>query len=218
MNSEDKKRWLKSLVISFIVYALFSVYLFLRRGYYDLYIINKVLGSSAAALAGLTLIIGPLSKISLYFARFMTIRRHLGLIALAFAILHTIASLSQMNRFTWFSWYIKEWIPVTFGILAILMWAYMTYLSRNSKIQQMGVDLWKKHLSLFGQLAFLSIFLHLSIMKYPGWIRWFQGQVKQSPELANPSFPPASIFVGGFMLFIIGYRIITFFKHERNAS
>lgn len=217
MNSEDKKRWLKSLAISFIIFTLFSVYLFLRRGYYDLYIINKVLGSSAAVLAGLTLIIGPLSKISLYFASFMTIRRHLGLVAFAFAILHIIASLSQMNRFAWFSWYIKEWIPVTFGILAIGMWAYMTYLSRNSKIQQLGVALWKKQLSLFGQLAFLAIFFHLSIMKYPGWIRWFQGQVKQTSELANPSFPPASIFVGIFMLFIIGYRLFTLFKHGRNT-
>src|SRR3989344_4485392 len=112
MNRNDAERWGKSILVFLIIFIGFSVYLYLRRGYYNLYIINKVFGSTAVILAGITLIIGPLSKKFSSFAQFMTIRRHLGLLAFGTAVLHIILSLSQTERFAWFSWYLNEWIPV----------------------------------------------------------------------------------------------------------
>lgn len=32
-------------------------------------------------------------------------------------------------------------------------------------------EIWKKSLGIAGQVAFVAIFLHVTIMKYPGWIR-----------------------------------------------
>lgn len=205
--NETLKRWLRAFIIVFIVFLILSVYLYLRRGYYNIYIINKVFGSAAVVLAGMTLLMGPLSKKFSSLARFMTIRRHLGLLAFGLAVMHIVLSLSQTQRFAWFSWYFNEWIPVGFGILAILIWGYMTYISRNKKIQELGVDLWKNRLSLAGKLGFIAVFLHLTIMKYEGWIRWFTGGVKKSPGLANPEYPPASIFVFIGMLAVILFRI-----------
>lgn len=211
--NETLKRWLRALVISLVVFLILSVYLYLRRGYYNLYIINKVFGSTAVVLAGVALLIGPLRKNPIA-SSFMTIRRHLGLLAFGFALLHVIASLYQTNRFAWFSWYLNEWIPVGFGILAILIWGYMAYISRNTKIVQLGVDEWKKRLSLAGKIGFLAIFLHLVIMKYEGWIKWFNGDIKQSAELANPSYPPASIFIFAIMLLIIIFRLVHAFTNR----
>lgn len=211
--NESMKRWPRALAIALIVFIILSVYLYLRRGYYNVYIINKVFGSTAAVLAGITLLVGPLRQLS-FVVPLMTIRRHLGLLAFGFAILHIIASLAQSERFTWFSWYLNEWIPVVAGLLAVLIWGYMTYISRNKKIQELGVDVWKKRLSLAGKIGFLAIFLHLTIMKYEGWIRWWNGQVKQTPELANPQYPPASLFVFLFMLIVIVYRIIQNFNEK----
>lgn len=215
MNQEDKKRWVKSVLISLVIFFLFCFYLFLRRGYLNLYILNKAFASSAAVLAGATLLIGPLSKISTTFSSYMTIRRHLGLTAFGFAVIHIIASLIQQNRFPLFAWYLREWIPILFGIIAISSWIYMTYISRNSKIKELGVEKWKKLLSFSGQIAFIAIFLHLAIMKYPGWIRWFDGQIKQSPELANPSYPPASLFVFIIALFVIIFRLSSIFLKSK---
>ncbi len=59
----DKNEWWKALGITTVIFIGLSLYLFLRRGYYDLYIINKVFGSTSVVLAGLTLVIGPLSGI-----------------------------------------------------------------------------------------------------------------------------------------------------------
>lgn len=216
MEGNDLKRWLKAILVTFAIFATFSLYLFARREIYNLYVANKALASAAAVLAGLTLIIGPLSKRFTSIIPLMTIRRHLGLLAFALAILHIIISLMQTQRFEWFSWYAREWIPVTAGLLAIVAWSYMTYISRNNKIEELGVDLWKRRLSLAGKLGFIAIFVHLTIMKYPGWIRWFNGQVKASTELANPQYPPASLFVFAFAVIVILYRIfIFFFKRTR---
>ena len=213
----DREKWIKSIGVSLLVFILFSIYLFLRRGYYNLYIINKVFGSTAIVLAGFSLLVGPLSRSNPFFSRFMTIRRQLGLSAFVLAIAHIIASLLQQNRFPLFSWYTNEWIPVLFGIVAVGIWVYMTYISRNSKIKQMGIDVWKRNLSIAGKLAFIAIFFHLTVMKYEGWIRWFRGQVKATPELANPSYPPASLFVLLIMVIVILYRVMYYFKTKTNS-
>ena len=180
----------------------------MRRGYYNLYIANKAFGSTAAIIAGLTLLIGPLSKKFSILGVFMTIRRQLGLTALLYGLFHIIASLLQAKRFPLFSWYLNEWIPVVMGIIAIGIWIYLFTISSNEKIKQIGVERWKKILSISAQIAFVAIFLHLVIMKYAGWIRWWQGLVKQTPELANPNYPPASLFVLLFIVVVVVYRVV----------
>lgn len=207
MTNEDIARWLKSILIALVVFFILSFYLIERRGYYNLYIINKVLGSTAAILAGITLIIGPLSKKLLFFAREMSIRRHLGLIAFFLAFLHVIVSLFFLSNKFPLAWYIKEWLPITFGALAIIFWIYMTNLSRNSKIIELTAPVWEKRLSIAGQIAFVLIFLHLTVMKTEGWLKWFNGEVKQTTQLANPDFPPASLFVLFVITTVIVYRI-----------
>lgn len=218
MYSEEYKRWIKSFTISFSVFLIFSLYLFLRRGYYNLYIINKVFGSAAVILAGGTLLIGPLAKKFKNVSKLMTIRRQLGLCAFGLALAHTVASLAQQQRFPFPKWYQAELIPVIAGILAIIVWSYMTYISRNEKIKELGVEVWKKRLSIAGRLGFLAIFTHLVIMKYQGWINWVSGKVKASPELANPTYPPASMFVFLFMFGVILYRVINYFLHKKSGG
>ncbi len=198
MNKEDISRWTKSLLIALIIFSLFSFYLFERRGYYNLYIANKVFGSTAAVLAGITLL----------FAKGMTIRRHLGLLAFALALIHVVLSILFLpNKFP-VSWFMEEWLPITFGVLAVITWAYMAYISRNQKIKEMGSDVWKKRLSIAGQTAFVFVFFHLVVMKYEGWIIW----------LANPNFPPASLFVLLVMLIVIAFRVYILSKRFTRSA
>jgi DMSO/TMAO reductase YedYZ heme-binding membrane subunit len=215
MNKDELYQWLKALGYAAVIFAFFSIYLYLRREVFNLYVLNKVFGSTAAVLGGITLLVGPLFKRFAYFAHFMGIRRELGLTAFGLAIAHVTASLILQNKFSFPSWYLKELTPILFGIGAILIWFYMAYISRSSSIKQLGADVWKKRLSLAGKIAFLSIFLHLVILKYPGWTVWFKGQTKQSPELANPSYPPASLFVFAVMLAIIVFRLINDLIHKQ---
>lgn len=218
MHKEELHQWLRALAYSLLVFALFSIYLYLRRGYYNLYIINKAFGSTSAIVAGFTLIIGPLHRYFSSFAHFMGIRKELGFIAFGLAIAHVIATLMLQDRFKFPEFYLKVNYPLYFGIISVLIWAYMAYISKSSKIKQMGSAVWIKSLSLSGKIAFLAIFLHLTVMKYPGWITWLKGQTKQTPELANPAYPPASLFVFFIMLSIIIFRIANDLFHLKDNN
>lgn len=212
--NETLKRSIKSIIISLFIFAAFSVYLFARRGYFNLYIANKAFGSTAVILAGITLLLGPLSRKITSIAKYMTIRRQLGLMAFIYALIHVAASLLQQQRFPFPKWYLDEWLPISMGVIAVLIWGYLAYLSRDTKIQKMGGSKWIKHLSFGAKIAFVAVLLHLVVMKYPGWITWLSGRTRQTAELANPQYPPASLFVLIFILAVIAYRIFAYFRHK----
>lgn len=213
MDKIEKTRWIQTIQTTLVVVLCLSLYLFLRRGYYNLYIVNKVFGSASVILAGMTLLIAPLSKRLSWIAQFMAIRKHLGLTALGLGIAHGGASLLFLpNKFSFPSWFLKEWIPVVFGFIALSIWIYLWRISNKKTMNALGMNTWRRLQSIGGQLAFGAIFLHLTVMKYRGWVNWFQGKVNQTPELANPTYPPASLFVFGFMVAVILYRGIQYIK------
>lgn len=215
MNNQVVIRWVKSFIIAAIIFILFSIYLFLRRGYYNDYIINKVFGSTAAILAGVTLLIGPLAHRYRSLALLMPLRRELGLLALATALVHVFFSVFVLTERFSLSWYVKEITPVTFGGIAIAIWLYVASISSNRSIKSLGSDAWRWRQKIFGHVAFFAVYLHLVIMKYQGWINWWQGKVRVTPELANPSYPPASTFVLLFMSGVLLYRaILTIHRHK----
>ena len=54
------------------------------------------------------------------------------------------------------------------------------------------------------RIAGVLVFLHLVLMKYPGWIRWYQNG--GSDELVRPFMPPASIIAAAFGFLVILVR------------
>lgn len=199
-------QWLVSLLTTLVVLAIFSLYLFARRGYYNLYIANKALGSTAAVVAGITLLIGPLVKTGRFNTGFLLLRRELGLSAFGAAVAHVAVSLFLLPQKFPLAWYLQEWLPIALGVAAIFIWAYLTSISSEQKMKELGGKRWIKHLRWGSWIAFGLIFGHLVIMKYPGWQRWWQGQVKASVELANFQYPPASLIVFVVLLGVLAYR------------
>lgn len=212
MKQEEMSRWIKSFLITGIVFALFSLYLYLRRGYYNDYIVNKVFGSTSAVLAGLTLVIGPLGHRYRSFALLMPLRRELGLLALASTLVHVFFSVFVLSSRFPVTWYIKEVTPISFGGIAVAIWLYIATISSNKSIKSLGTNIWRWRQKVGGHVAFIAVYLHLSMMKYQGWLKWFTGQVKPSPELANPGYPPASTFVFLIMSGVIVYRLFLIIK------
>lgn len=205
-NTEELKRWTKSFFVTALMFAVFTAYVYIRRGSFSLSTLNKVLGSIAIFLAGFTLLIAPLKANFLWIMQFMTIRRHLGLIAFGAAILHMVISIFFIPRFN-LDWYKDQWIAILFGVLGIILWLYLTYLSRNTQIIRMGAQLWKKHLSLGARIALWLLLLHVVILKYNDWITYFKGQTQASSFLKNPAYPPESFFVFLFLAAILLYRL-----------
>lgn len=200
--------WKNTAVLTVGIFVVFSLYLFARRGYYNLYIANKLFGSTAAILAGISLLIGPLAKKRKGVKVFLPMRKSLGLVAFGLGLVHFITSAFFLpNKFP-LSWYQREWLPIVLGLIALSIWIYLAYLSGTKSIIMLGVTTWRQHHRIGGIIAFWAIFLHLVIMKYQGWIKWLNGQVPQTAELVNPSYPPASLFVFFIIVSILIYRVV----------
>jgi len=207
-------RWLRALLATIIIFTIFSVYLFLRREIYNLGIANKAFGSTAAIVAGITLLIGPVSRILPQFGKALVYRRSLGILAFLTGLIHAVISLFFIpQRFT-IPFFLKEWPATATGLLTIGIWFFLTTISKNDKIKQLGGSKWIMLQQRGGYIAFLAVFAHLIFLKYAGWIEWFGGKTQKTPNLANPQYPPASLFVFLIMAGIIGYRIYLKLKHD----
>ena len=208
-------RWLRALLVTAVLFALFSLYLSIRREVYNLGIANKAFGSTASVVAGVTLLIGPLARTLPQFGEFLAYRRQLGIMAFLTGAIHVIISLFFIPERFNITFFLKEWPATALGLLAIGVWIYAASISINSSIQKMGGNTWTTHQQRAGHIAFVGVFLHLIFLKYAGWIEWFSGKTQKTAFLANPQYPPASLFVFLVMAGIIGYRVYLKLKHVR---
>ena len=98
INKEQLRQYFTAFLLSLGVGAIFSLYLFLRRGYYDLFILNKVLASASLVLLGIILLIGPISRFYNRFDKWLIYRREIGIFAFLLALTHGIISSSHLNN------------------------------------------------------------------------------------------------------------------------
>lgn len=208
--------WASAFFIATVVFISLSLYLFTRRGYYNTYIVNKVFGSTAAILAALSLASGVLARWKpMLFAILVRVRRELGIYTWIFALLHVVTSLLFLSVRFPLSWYQGELIPFLAGSSAVLIWSLLALISDGKHRESLGPSLWVFLQTSGARLAFLFVLVHLVVMKYAGWIRWFQGLVKANPELAHPEYPPASLFVLAILLCVLFIRITTWLRSLR---
>ncbi|MBI5614612.1 hypothetical protein HY947_06845 [Candidatus Gottesmanbacteria bacterium] len=208
--------WLTASLHIIVIFSALSAYLFLRRGYVNTYIVNKVFGSTAAILAALSLSAGVLARWKPFlFSHLVRCRRELGLSAWILALLHMATSLLFLgNRFP-LSWYQSELIPFFAGSGAVLIWSVLALISHHEQRDSLGTTLWTFLQRSGAQLAFLFILVHLVVMKYQGWIKWSQGLVKANLELAHPEYPPASIFVLLILLSVLILKLVSWLHPRR---
>jgi DMSO/TMAO reductase YedYZ heme-binding membrane subunit len=200
-------RWWESLVIAAVVIGLVTLYFRIRNPHIDVFYLNKIAGAVAATLAGLTLLVGPLLSYKPERKSLIGFRRPLGLLAFGCALLHVTLLLFFLGQRFPLAYYQKEWLPVGFGILAGLGWVYLVYLSRDSQVLKLGFPRWKQLQNWGGRLGFTFVFLHISLLKYEGWIQWITKDPKGPAGLVNSPYPPSSLVVFGIMSVIIVYRV-----------
>lgn len=214
MKTEELFRWLRATVISLIFLALCLFYLYVPSKRMDLFYINKTMGYVAVLLAGMTLMIGPLVRGNARFVPLMTTRRHLGVMACVYGVIHFVLSLFFIpDRFP-LSWYVPNWYSALFGLVALGIWAYLVYISRNSKITQMTSDVWKKHQQWGAWIAFAFIFMHLLHLKYEFWIEWVTRTTTIAVYKNNPWYIPANLIITVFIVVVVLFRLILKMKKK----
>ncbi len=200
MNKEQFRQYLIAFILSLAVAGIFSLYLFFRRGYYDLFILNKTLASASLALLGIVLLIGPLSRFYDKFDKWLIYRREIGIFSFFMATIHMVVSfLFLPDKFNP-SFFQKNSQSMLWGLAALAFLAILYITSFEKIILRINRKIWVEIQSWGVRIGTFLVFLHLVILKYPGWIKWLkEGGV---PELAKPNFPPGSLLAVLFIAFI----------------
>lgn len=191
------------------LFVILSAYLFYRRGYYDLYIANKIFAGVAAILLGITFLIGPLSRLFSFPDRYVQYRKELGIVAFFFALIHGIVSfffLSSKFPLSGFPGTLN-W-PFIFGVTATIVLVAIFFISNDRAMAVIGRKKWWQ-LQYWGvRLAFILVLLHVFIMKWSGWVKWYK--VGGSSDLIHSEWPGAGLLVGWFMVFVVIVRLAEF--------
>lgn len=191
------KQYGAALAAALAIFLTLSVYLFFRRGYYNLFIANKAFAGAAAALLGLVLLIGPVNRLQGWGKTWLQYRKELGIVAYILAAVHVLISLPPWPwRFNW---------PFVYGLTAIIVLSLIFLISNNFFQQRIGYKHWWR-LQYWGiRLAFLLVGLHVFIMKWRGWVGWYKSG--GASDLARPDWPGAGILVGWLMAFVVLIRL-----------
>lgn len=192
-----------------ILFVVLSLYLFYRRGYYDLYIANKVFAGVATVLLGVVILIGPGSRLFSFPDRYVQYRKELGIIAFLLALTHSIVSFFFLqDKFPVQKFLSTDWWPFVFGLIATAVLIAIFFISNDWAMMTLGRERWWR-LQYWGvRLAFAFILFHVFIMKWSGWVKWYQAG--GSKELVHPEWPGAGLLVGWFMVFVIFIRLAEF--------
>ncbi len=182
-----------------------SLYLYARRGYFDLYISNKAIADTSLYLLGLVLLSGVLGRLYQKFDALLGLRKALGIFAGIFALLHFFISLFFLpTHFTLNGYLTRGLIPFIFGLASTAAMTALLLLSIDVLSKKIPKALWWKMQYWGVRLAGITLLLHLVIMKYNGWITWFMEG--GGDELTRPYLPTESILSGAFGIFVLLVR------------
>lgn len=198
-----------ALLAAIPLFIILSFYLLYRRGYYNLYITNKILAGTATILLGIVLLIGPLSRLFSFPDRYVQYRKELGIVAFFLALGHSlVSSFFLRSKFSLANFIEKLNWPFIFGLIAIIVLIIIFFISNNRVMFAIGKERWWR-LQYWGvRLVFTLIFLHVFIMKWPSWLAWYKkGGGK---ELVHPEWPGAGLLVGWFMIMVVFVRLAEF--------
>ena len=186
-----------TLIFSGFIFFISSLYLFARRGNYNLFIANKAFATVSLILIGLSFALSGLCYFWNFVDTKIIYRKFLGLVGFAFAIIHIIITLNFLPyKFA------SHKISVIFGVLALFIFAILTVISNRFTSFELGNKRWRIILRYGGYLAFIFIIIHVVLLKYPEWIRW--------STTMKPLLPPLSLLGIIFALAVIILRIALF--------
>lgn len=203
------KQYGTALVVAMPLFISLSWYIFYRRGYYDLYIANKVLAGVGAILLGIIFILGPLSRFFNIYDRFLQYRKEIGITAFVLILTHSLVSLFFLPAKFPMSRYLSgtNW-PFILGLSGLVILIFLFLISNKKAEDTIGAKLWWWLQNWGLRLVVILTVLHVFVMKYAGWVNWYK--VGGEAFLAHPELPGGGLLVGWVLLFSMLIRLAEF--------
>jgi DMSO/TMAO reductase YedYZ heme-binding membrane subunit len=193
------RMWINTLILSISVFVFGSAYLFARRGNFDLYIANKVFATTALVLIGLSFALSGLCYFWDFVDTKIIYRKILGLTGFYYSLVHIFVTLFLLpNKFPLPSWILGHVTTVFFATLGLIIFTAMAIASKDDVMHELGSKKWRMTMRA-GYIAYIFIIIHFTMLKYKGWINWFNTK--------EPFLPPLSLLEIFFAVAVIGIRI-----------
>ncbi len=207
MIKETIRQYLVAVSVAAGIAGFLAVYLTLRRGYFDLSIANKSLASGSLVLLGVVLLLGPLSRLYDRFDKWVNYRKELGILAFFGGTAHVYLSMFYLARRGPFGLYQSRPLIAYSGLLGLVLMAGLFAISLEKIKAKIDTAGWWKMQYRGVRLAAVAVLLHMTLFKYPDWMRFLAGQRE---KLAIPDWPPASLLVAIFSGFVLVVRLSEF--------
>lgn len=196
-------KWLRSVILSFFLFLLWSFYEFIFSGTYTLTTAYHSMSDTAYVLIGLSLVLGSVAYFWNVTKSKIIYRKYLGVTGFVLIIFSGVISLfllPELSPFQPYPFYNSKILPFFITIPAIVIYTVMALISNAFAIRLLGGKVWRIILR-FGFLAFFLSTLHFSLKSYETWVPWFVGR---------QTLPPPSILLVAFGLFVLLLRIFVY--------
>ncbi len=199
----------KAFLVTSALFGVSSVYLYIRSGQFNLFVLNKSFADAATMLVGIVLLLGPLSRLFDAYDHALKYRKVLGVSAFILALLHGAVSLFFLQEAFTLEEYLSDGlVPFLFGLSALLIFSLLTISSIKRFTNKMGYQRWWKFQYWGVRISFLAITGHVFIMKFPRWLTWYREGAGSG--IPHPEWPDLSILIAWFMAFVIALRAAEF--------
>lgn len=211
ISKKSLKRLLpNTLLLSLAVFIFGSLYLYARRGNFDLYIANKVFATTALVLIGLSFALSGLCYFWDFIDTKIVYRKHLGLVGLVYGVVHILVTLFLLpHKFAFPGWIETHGVSFWSAIGALIIFTIMAAISNRYSVRKLGGKNWRLALRV-GYVAYLFIIIHFTLLKYEGWMKWF--------DTKDPFLPPLSMLEIVFAILVILLRIALYIDVKRKSQ
>jgi DMSO/TMAO reductase YedYZ heme-binding membrane subunit len=199
-----KKRnpWKNIIFFSLTTIPFFSVY-YVGTVYESVSVVEMVLKgftNTGYFLIGFSLLLGPLGKFWNYFDKFLTYRKQLGIIGFMYALVHGVVG-TIIYIFPNPDIIITNYWAVALGIIALYLFYICYAISEIIVIKTLGPKRWRRLIRYVSYTAFILATMHIYLAKLPVWQNYIN---------SNILFPPLSLIIFSFGVFVLGFRFYVF--------
>lgn len=204
-----------AVFIALILLIIFGSYLFFRRGYlFDapltadiLYVPNKVLVGTGTVLLAFAFLIGPIVRYFDRFDQWIGYRKEIGIVGAVLALSHAFISYFFLPlKFPHAKLNFAS-LEFAAGLAGAFLLLFLVIISFKKAIDFLGGSRWW-FLQRWGlRLVILFTLIHVYVMKWNGWVKWWRDGGVPNAELAHPLIPGLGLLVTMFLTWVVIVRM-----------
>lgn len=204
------RMWLKTMVFALMCAVVWGIYIGLERGF-NVYLINRLFATMAVFLIMCSLSLASLVYFTKKFTKLLGYRMYLGVGGFFFGLSHALLSLffyivveaespAYFFEQQWnvFGIMIPNQLAFLFGVLSLIVFGFMAFISMKRFILKLGGLLWRELLRKFGFFALTTVLIHFFIKDFNKWI---------DPDSWGRGLPPSNLLLFVLGLFVLLLRI-----------